>query len=115
MHDLDGAKIPYGFISLVTLLRALASFSRTAAVTGKLEVRLMGCQDLIEDVPGQHTTHTYQMPPTPLALLDTKIPFSSTVFQILIQTDIKTFKKERNSVPAEKNIFFDQKLQLTYP
>jgi hypothetical protein len=33
--------------------RALASFSRTAAVTGKLEVRLMGCQDLIEDVPGQ--------------------------------------------------------------
>jgi len=33
--------------------RALASFSRTAAVTGKLEVRLMGCQDLIEDVPGR--------------------------------------------------------------
>merc|ERR1719228_3179935 len=27
--------------------------SRTAAVTGKLEVRLMGCQDLIEDVPGR--------------------------------------------------------------
>lgn len=25
----------------------------TAAVTGKLEVRLMGCQDLIEDVPGR--------------------------------------------------------------
>jgi hypothetical protein len=61
MYDLDGAKIR-GFISLGTLLRALASFSRTAAVTGKLEVRLMGCQDLIEDVPGQHTTpHTYQM------------------------------------------------------
>jgi len=30
-----------------------ASVSRTAAVTGKLEVRLMGCQDLIEDVPGR--------------------------------------------------------------
>jgi len=28
-------------------------FRRTAAVTGKLEVRLMGCQDLIEDVPGR--------------------------------------------------------------
>ena len=27
--------------------------NRTAAVTGKLEVRLMGCQDLIEDVPGR--------------------------------------------------------------
>ena len=26
------------------IFRALASFSRTAAVTGKLEVRLMGCQ-----------------------------------------------------------------------
>merc|ERR1719187_3232744 len=33
--------------------RSLASFNRTAAVTGKLEVRLMGCQDLIEDVPGR--------------------------------------------------------------
>ncbi|KAL7046923.1 hypothetical protein ACKWTF_002745 [Chironomus riparius] len=29
------------------------SLSRCAAVTGKLEVRLMGCQDLIEDVPGR--------------------------------------------------------------
>ncbi|XP_021695831.1 serine/threonine-protein kinase N isoform X6 [Aedes aegypti] len=29
------------------------SFSRCAAVTGKLEVRLMGCQDLLEDVPGR--------------------------------------------------------------
>merc|ERR1719391_1775275 len=28
-------------------------FRRTAAVTGKLEVRLLGCQDLIEDVPGR--------------------------------------------------------------
>lgn len=27
--------------------------NRTAAITGKLEVRLMGCQDLIEDVPGR--------------------------------------------------------------
>ncbi|XP_054290402.1 serine/threonine-protein kinase N-like [Macrosteles quadrilineatus] len=30
-----------------------SSLSRTAAVTGKLEVRLMGCQDLLEDVPGR--------------------------------------------------------------
>lgn len=29
------------------------TLSRTAAVTGKLEVRLMGCQDLLEDVPGR--------------------------------------------------------------
>eukprot|EP00094_Tigriopus_californicus_P003780 TCALIF_03636-PA protein Name:"Similar to Pkn Serine/threonine-protein kinase N (Drosophila melanogaster)" AED:0.17 eAED:0.17 QI:0/0.92/0.85/1/0.53/0.64/14/537/1195 len=29
------------------------SFPRAAAVTGKLEVRLMGCQDLLEDVPGR--------------------------------------------------------------
>lgn len=28
-------------------------FNRTAAVTGKLEVRLMGCQDLLEEVPGR--------------------------------------------------------------
>lgn len=27
--------------------------SRCAAVTGKLEVRLMGCQDLLEEVPGR--------------------------------------------------------------
>lgn len=32
---------------------SLASFNRCAAVTGKLEVRLMGCQDLLEDVPGR--------------------------------------------------------------
>jgi hypothetical protein len=30
-----------------------ASLSKCAAVTGKLEVRLMGCQDLLEDVPGR--------------------------------------------------------------
>ncbi|XP_011258549.1 serine/threonine-protein kinase N isoform X3 [Camponotus floridanus] len=30
-----------------------ASVSRCAAVTGKLEVRLMGCQDLAEEVPGR--------------------------------------------------------------
>lgn len=29
------------------------SFNRCAAVTGKLEVRLMGCQNLLEDVPGR--------------------------------------------------------------
>lgn len=29
------------------------SFSRPASVTGKLEVRLMGCQDLLEEVPGR--------------------------------------------------------------
>ncbi|XP_069686325.1 serine/threonine-protein kinase N isoform X3 [Periplaneta americana] len=30
-----------------------SSFTRCAAVTGKLEVRLMGCQDLLEEVPGR--------------------------------------------------------------
>ncbi|XP_018301412.1 serine/threonine-protein kinase N isoform X1 [Mycetomoellerius zeteki] len=30
-----------------------ASVSRCAAVTGQLEVRLMGCQDLVEEVPGR--------------------------------------------------------------
>lgn len=29
------------------------SLSKCAAVTGKLEVRLMGCQDLLEEVPGR--------------------------------------------------------------
>jgi len=33
--------------------RSSTMVNRTAAVTGKLEVRLMGCQDLIEDVPGR--------------------------------------------------------------
>jgi len=33
--------------------RSNTMVNRTAAVTGKLEVRLMGCQDLIEDVPGR--------------------------------------------------------------
>ncbi|XP_018915504.1 serine/threonine-protein kinase N isoform X2 [Bemisia tabaci] len=31
----------------------VSSLSRCAAVTGKLEVRLMGCQDLLEEVPGR--------------------------------------------------------------
>ncbi|XP_076272223.1 serine/threonine-protein kinase N isoform X2 [Rhynchophorus ferrugineus] len=30
-----------------------STFNRCAAVTGTLEVRLMGCQDLLEDVPGR--------------------------------------------------------------
>lgn len=33
--------------------RNSVSFSRAAQVTGKLEVRMMGCQDLLEDVPGR--------------------------------------------------------------
>jgi len=33
--------------------RSSTSFSRTSSVTGKLEVRLMGCQDLLEEVPGR--------------------------------------------------------------
>merc|ERR1719232_2225372 len=33
--------------------RSSVSFSRAAQVTGKLEVRLMGCQDLLDDVPGR--------------------------------------------------------------
>lgn len=32
---------------------SLSTFNRTAAVTGTLEVRLMGCQDLLEEVPGR--------------------------------------------------------------
>ncbi|KAG8224122.1 hypothetical protein J437_LFUL001816 [Ladona fulva] len=31
----------------------VSSLGRAAAVTGKLEVRLMGCQDLLEEVPGR--------------------------------------------------------------
>lgn len=30
-----------------------SNFNRCASVSGKLEVRLMGCQDLLEDVPGR--------------------------------------------------------------
>ncbi|XP_055379850.1 serine/threonine-protein kinase N isoform X7 [Condylostylus longicornis] len=33
--------------------QAVSSLGRCASVTGKLEVRLMGCQDLLEDVPGR--------------------------------------------------------------
>ncbi|ERL95282.1 hypothetical protein D910_12548 [Dendroctonus ponderosae] len=32
---------------------AMSTFNRCAAVTGTLEVRLMGCQDLLEEVPGR--------------------------------------------------------------
>ena len=41
---------------LVTPLTASAAsqpLGKSAAITGKLEVRLMGCQDLLEDVPGR--------------------------------------------------------------
>lgn len=33
--------------------QSVSSLGRCAAVTGKLEVRLMGCQDLLEEVPGR--------------------------------------------------------------
>lgn len=32
---------------------SISSLGRCAAVTGKLEVRLMGCQALLEEVPGR--------------------------------------------------------------
>ena len=40
---------------LVTSLTPSTSLplGKSAAITGKLEVRLMGCQDLLEDVPGR--------------------------------------------------------------
>ncbi|XP_050440224.1 serine/threonine-protein kinase N isoform X2 [Adelges cooleyi] len=50
----------HAYVSLQPFLKAerniipeKASVSRCAAVTGKLEVRLMGCQDLLEEVPGR--------------------------------------------------------------
>ena len=36
--------------------------SKGASVTGKLEVRLIGCQDLLEDVPGRQRTVTSSSP-----------------------------------------------------
>ncbi|XP_033155688.1 serine/threonine-protein kinase N isoform X4 [Drosophila mauritiana] len=33
--------------------QSVSSLGRCASVTGKLEVRLLGCQDLLEDVPGR--------------------------------------------------------------
>lgn len=35
------------------IMTSSSTFNRCAAVTGTLEVRLMGCQDLLEDVPGR--------------------------------------------------------------
>lgn len=35
------------------LYHTVSALGRCAAVTGKLEVRLMGCQDLLEEVPGR--------------------------------------------------------------
>lgn len=32
---------------------SVSTLGRCASVTGKLEVRLMGCQDLLEEVPGR--------------------------------------------------------------
>ncbi|XP_076353703.1 serine/threonine-protein kinase N isoform X2 [Tachypleus tridentatus] len=57
---------PYG-IKEPTLHSVTYSLSKPAAVTGKLEVRLMGCQDLLEDVPGRlprrdHSSHGISSP-----------------------------------------------------
>ncbi|VVC36626.1 Hypothetical protein CINCED_3A012057 [Cinara cedri] len=50
----------HAYVSLQPFLKAernvvpeKATVPRCAAVTGKLEVRLMGCQDLLEEVPGR--------------------------------------------------------------
>lgn len=43
---------PYG-MKEPQLPHCSTSLSKPATVTGKLEVRLMGCQDLLEDVPGR--------------------------------------------------------------
>ena len=42
--------------------RLTSSLSKCAAVTGKLEVRLMGCQDLLEEVPGRSKTRDANSP-----------------------------------------------------
>ena len=35
---------------------------RAAPITGQLEVRLMGCQDLLDIVPGRHKRDTFTIP-----------------------------------------------------
>lgn len=39
---------------------------KSAAITGKLEVRLMGCQDLLEDVPGRSRRDSTHSAPSDL-------------------------------------------------
>lgn len=51
--DVPKATLPQTFVT---------SLSKPAAVTGKLEVRLMGCQDLLEDVPGRSRRDTMASP-----------------------------------------------------
>lgn len=42
------------------------SLMKVASVTGKLEVRLMGCQDLLEDVPGRYRRDSLTSSPSDL-------------------------------------------------
>ncbi len=40
----------------------LIDLPRATPITGQLEVRLMGCQDLLDIVPGRHKRDTFTIP-----------------------------------------------------
>lgn len=48
---------------------------KSAAITGKLEVRLMGCQDLLEDVPGRSRRDSTHSAPNDLKSFVKGMPF----------------------------------------
>ncbi|XP_072547414.1 serine/threonine-protein kinase N2 [Salminus brasiliensis] len=48
--------------SLISTQNSYSTVAKPAALTGTLDVRLMGCQDLLEDVPGRSKATTLTLP-----------------------------------------------------
>uniref|UniRef100_A0A8B9K562 protein kinase C n=1 Tax=Astyanax mexicanus TaxID=7994 RepID=A0A8B9K562_ASTMX len=48
--------------SLISTQNPYSTIAKPAALTGTLDVRLMGCQDLLEDVPGRSKATTLTLP-----------------------------------------------------
>ena len=76
------------FFVLVTPLTASAAsqpLGKSAAITGKLEVRLMGCQDLLEDVPGRSRRDSTHSAPNDL--------------KSFVKGALKVIRKHSGSIP----------------
>ena len=86
------------------------SLGKSAAITGKLEVRLMGCQDLLEDVPGRSRRDSTHSTPN-----DFKSLVKGTVFYLIIffsfhsipmADELSTFGSGRFVFPTDGSFFF---------
>jgi protein kinase N len=75
---------------------------KSAAITGKLEVRLMGCQDLLEDVPGRSRRDSTHSAPNDLKSFVKGTSFCFVLKRAAIRSR-SNFLSSHSAIPFEKH------------